>query len=183
MSFNCQQVSRPTVRMYAPQTCYPRRALCVWYQPLSPFHGICNDLVASQDRKLVTCAQDVVAQQPERFFVAEILREKIFLQYSQEVPYCTAASVHYPHLSDSYPSLTLLTASGCCSRSRRAGAGNPVPALALPWALLHPVSTSTRKRDAFLPAQDYMSSAARAGLSVHPAQLCLVASCSPGVAW
>jgi len=32
----------------------------------------------------------VVAQQPERFFVAEILREKIFLQYSQEVPYCTA---------------------------------------------------------------------------------------------
>ena len=31
-----------------------------------------------------------MAQQPERFFVAEILREKIFLQYSQEVPYCTA---------------------------------------------------------------------------------------------
>ena len=39
-----------------------------------------------------------MAQQPERFFVAEILREKIFLQYSQEVPYCTAVRVsnHLP---------------------------------------------------------------------------------------
>ena len=36
--------------------------------------------------------QDVVAQQSERFFVAEILREKIFLQFAQEVPYCTAVS-------------------------------------------------------------------------------------------
>ena len=44
--------------------------------------------------------QDVVAQQPERFFVAEILREKIFLQYSQEVPYCTA--VRLEHLQARY---------------------------------------------------------------------------------
>ena len=42
-------------------------------------------------------AQDVVAQQPERFFVAEILREKIFLQYSQEVPYCTAVRVQHSY--------------------------------------------------------------------------------------
>lgn len=34
--------------------------------------------------------QDVVAEQPERFFVAEIVREKILLQYYQEVPYATA---------------------------------------------------------------------------------------------
>lgn len=34
--------------------------------------------------------QEVVAEQPERFFVAEILREKILLQYHQEIPYATA---------------------------------------------------------------------------------------------
>ncbi|CAI7879949.1 unnamed protein product, partial [Closterium sp. NIES-54] len=31
--------------------------------------------------------KDVVSELPERFFVAEIVREKILLQYSQEVPY------------------------------------------------------------------------------------------------
>lgn len=37
--------------------------------------------------------KDVVAEQPERFFVAEIVREKILLQYYQEIPYATAVSV------------------------------------------------------------------------------------------
>lgn len=31
--------------------------------------------------------QDIVSEHPERFFVAEILREKIFIQYRQEIPY------------------------------------------------------------------------------------------------
>ena len=33
--------------------------------------------------------KDAVSEHPERFFIAEIIREKIFLQYSQEVPYST----------------------------------------------------------------------------------------------
>lgn len=32
---------------------------------------------------------DALTEQPERFFVAEIIREKIFLHYTQEVPYST----------------------------------------------------------------------------------------------
>jgi GTPase Era involved in 16S rRNA processing len=34
--------------------------------------------------------QDSISEQSERFFVAEIIREKIFLQYRQEIPYSTA---------------------------------------------------------------------------------------------
>ena len=37
-------------------------------------------------------AQDTVSEHPERFFVAEIIREKIFQQYREEVPYCTSVS-------------------------------------------------------------------------------------------
>lgn len=32
-------------------------------------------------------SQDIASEHPERFFVAEIVREKIFLQYRNEVPY------------------------------------------------------------------------------------------------
>jgi GTP-binding protein Era len=40
----------------------------------------------------------MVSEQPERFFVSEIIREQIFLQYEQEIPYscqvrCCNASV------------------------------------------------------------------------------------------
>lgn len=38
-------------------------------------------------------SQDVVADQPERFFVAEIIRKHIFLQYRQEVPYAVTVEV------------------------------------------------------------------------------------------
>lgn len=31
--------------------------------------------------------QDIASEHPERFFVGEIVREKIFLQYRQEIPY------------------------------------------------------------------------------------------------
>ena len=35
----------------------------------------------------------LVAEAPERFFVAEIVREKIFLQYRDEIPYSTTVAV------------------------------------------------------------------------------------------
>lgn len=31
--------------------------------------------------------QSTVSEQPERFFVSELIREKIFLLYEQEIPY------------------------------------------------------------------------------------------------
>lgn len=37
--------------------------------------------------------KDMVSEQPERFFVSEIIREKIFLNYQQEIPYCTQVCV------------------------------------------------------------------------------------------
>ncbi len=37
--------------------------------------------------------KSVVSEQPERFFVAEMIREKIFLLYSQEVPYSVQVGV------------------------------------------------------------------------------------------
>ena len=33
--------------------------------------------------------KEAISEHPERFFIAEIIREKIFLQYKQEVPYST----------------------------------------------------------------------------------------------
>ncbi|EFN58030.1 hypothetical protein CHLNCDRAFT_20741 [Chlorella variabilis] len=37
--------------------------------------------------------KDIVSEQPERFFVSEIIRKHIFLQYQQEVPYSVAVEV------------------------------------------------------------------------------------------
>ena len=37
--------------------------------------------------------EDYVSDQPERFFVAEIIREKIFQLYRQEIPYATAVEI------------------------------------------------------------------------------------------
>jgi GTP-binding protein Era len=36
---------------------------------------------------------DIVSEQPERFFVAELIREAIFRQFRQEVPYATAVEI------------------------------------------------------------------------------------------
>ncbi len=36
---------------------------------------------------------DIVSEHPERFFVAELIREQIFLRFSQEVPYSTAVQI------------------------------------------------------------------------------------------
>lgn len=35
----------------------------------------------------ISHSQDIVSEHPERFFVAEIVREKIFMQFRDEVPY------------------------------------------------------------------------------------------------
>ncbi|MEZ4702439.1 MAG: GTPase Era [Rhodothermales bacterium] len=37
--------------------------------------------------------KDQLSEHPERFFIAEIIREKIFMKYSQEVPYSTQVNV------------------------------------------------------------------------------------------
>ncbi len=36
---------------------------------------------------------DIVSEQPERFFVAELIREQIFIRYAQEVPYSTTVHI------------------------------------------------------------------------------------------
>ncbi len=38
-------------------------------------------------------SQDIVSDEPERFFVAEIIREKIFLHFGEEIPYATSVHV------------------------------------------------------------------------------------------
>ncbi len=40
-------------------------------------------------RSLRWCHQDAVSDHPERFFVGEIVREKIFQLYREEIPYCS----------------------------------------------------------------------------------------------
>ncbi|MBI4429887.1 MAG: GTPase Era [Ignavibacteriales bacterium] len=37
--------------------------------------------------------QDVVSEHPERFFVCELIREKIFEEYREEIPYSTAVEI------------------------------------------------------------------------------------------
>ncbi len=36
---------------------------------------------------------DIVSEHPERFFVAELIREQIFIRYAQEVPYSTTVTI------------------------------------------------------------------------------------------
>jgi len=42
--------------------------------------------------------EDMLTERPERFFVAEIIREKIFLKYGEEIPYST--TVHIEEFSE-----------------------------------------------------------------------------------
>jgi GTPase len=36
---------------------------------------------------------DVMSDEPERFFVSEIIREQVFMQYKEEIPYATAVQI------------------------------------------------------------------------------------------
>lgn len=40
-------------------------------------------------------SQDIVSEHPERFFVAEIVREKIFMQYRNEIPYACQVIIEF----------------------------------------------------------------------------------------
>ncbi|HYW34791.1 MAG TPA: GTPase Era [Balneolaceae bacterium] len=45
--------------------------------------------------------KDIVSEQPVRFFVAELIREQLFLQYYQELPYsCTVDIIEYDERDD-----------------------------------------------------------------------------------
>jgi len=58
--------------------------------------GMDELLAASLDRLPAGPAlypPDIISDEPERFFVAEIIREQIFLQFGAEVPYATAVVI------------------------------------------------------------------------------------------
>lgn len=39
--------------------------------------------------------QDITSEHPERFFIGEIVREKIFMQFRNEVPYACQVNLHH----------------------------------------------------------------------------------------
>jgi GTP-binding protein Era len=66
--------------------------------PVSALKGIgTGDLVKTLLRYLPQhppyYPPDIVSENPEKFFVAEIIREKIFEQFSEEIPYSTAVDI------------------------------------------------------------------------------------------
>jgi GTPase len=66
--------------------------------PLSALHGFNVDLLTKKIIALLPESEpyfpkDELTDQPQRFFVAEIIREKIFLNYKKEVPYCTEVRI------------------------------------------------------------------------------------------
>ena len=60
--------------------------------------------------------QDTVSEHPERFFVSEIIREKIFQLYEQEIPYCT--TVRLCPLLLGHLAMVPLTPARSCVHSR-----------------------------------------------------------------
>lgn len=54
-------------------------------------------------------SQDIVSEHPERFFVAEIVREKIFMQYRNEIPYACQVVIEFIFLFMIYISTFPLT--------------------------------------------------------------------------
>ena len=70
--------------------------------------------------------KDAISEHPERFFIAEIIREKIFLQYKQEVPYSTQVWIESHTERDgavkgSHPRQSLRRASISGGHHRRPG--------------------------------------------------------------
>jgi GTP-binding protein Era len=66
--------------------------------PISALHDFNTDLLLKKIISLLPESEpyfpkDELTDQHERFFVAEILREKIFLNYSKEIPYSTEVEI------------------------------------------------------------------------------------------
>ncbi len=67
------------------------------FQAIIPISALQNDGLDQLQKELLPLIPygppfyppDVVSDQPERFFVAEIIREKIFLNFHEEIPYST----------------------------------------------------------------------------------------------
>ncbi len=66
--------------------------------PLSALNGFNLDVLMAEIKKRLPPGppfypKDMISEHPERFFVAEIIREKVFQQYKQEVPYSTTVNI------------------------------------------------------------------------------------------
>lgn len=74
-----------------------------WYpfKSIIPISALKNDGIENIQKEIVTLLPysppyyppDMLTDQPERFFVAEIIREKIFEKYHQEIPYSTEVTI------------------------------------------------------------------------------------------
>ena len=69
----------------------PPHASAAAANPHSPHPGRGLPLPPSPGAGPTLYPKEMVSEQPEKFFVAEIVREQIFLQYEEEVPYSTQA--------------------------------------------------------------------------------------------
>jgi GTP-binding protein Era len=66
--------------------------------PISALNGFNIDLLLEKIKTLLPehppyFDEDSLTDKPERFFAAEIIREKIFLNYEQEIPYCCEVQI------------------------------------------------------------------------------------------
>lgn len=61
---------------------------------IEAFHTLVNDVLMLLHLKVYMHVQDIASEHPERFFIAEIIREKIFMQYRNEVPYASQVSLN-----------------------------------------------------------------------------------------
>ena len=70
--------------------------------PVSALHNDGVDLLLTQILKALPKGDpyyppDIISDEPERFFVSEIIREQIFLQYGEEIPYSTTVQIDEFH--------------------------------------------------------------------------------------
>ncbi|MBN2415068.1 GTPase Era [bacterium] len=71
------------------------------YREIIPISALKRDGIEALQRTVIThmpagepfYPPDMITDEPERFFVSELIREKIFLQYGQEIPYATAVII------------------------------------------------------------------------------------------
>ncbi len=68
-----------------------------FFKDIIPVSALKNDGIETAKRTLIShlpagarfYPEDTLTEQPEKFFVSEIIREKIFLSYGKEIPYST----------------------------------------------------------------------------------------------